>query len=297
MRIRSVAAAIAATAVTCIFLSAQEAAAQATEASLGMAASAQIRYATGQDVGPTYEGWEPNPDGTYTMYFGYLNRNAQEALHIPIGPDNTFDRGNGDLGQPTYFHPGRRWWVFRVVVPKDWPKDKRLVWTLTSRGRTNQAKGWLQPEWEVDKPLIASNAARDPFLSSGGGGSSDEEAIQNQPPSITGSPAQTITLPNTLRVTVTATDDGLPKPAPDPTGRRPQGVRIRWILYRGPVQVQFDPDITPAVYGKPATSETKVSFSMPGPYRLRAIALDGRAFSTYDVDVTVNPSNANQNVR
>ena len=35
-------------------------------------------------------------------------------------------------------------------MPKDWPQDKRLVWTLTNRGRTNLAKGWLQPEWEVD---------------------------------------------------------------------------------------------------------------------------------------------------
>src|SRR5262245_60156949 len=116
--------------------------------------SAQVRYARGQDVGPTYDGWERNPDGTYTMYFGYLNRNSQEALDIPVGPDNNFDLGNGDEGQPTHFYPGRRWWVFSVVVPQNWPKDKRLVWTLTSRGKTNQAKGWLEPEWEVDKQLI-----------------------------------------------------------------------------------------------------------------------------------------------
>jgi len=31
----------------------------------------------------------------------------------------------------------------------------------------------------------------------------------------------------------------------------------------------------------------KVSFTAPGAYRLRAIASDGQAFSTYDVDVTV----------
>ena len=41
------------------------------------------------------------------------------------------------------------------------------------------------------------------------------------------------------------------------------------------------------VYGKPATLETKVSFAVPGTYRLRAIANDGQLFSTYDVDVTV----------
>ena len=41
------------------------------------------------------------------------------------------------------------------------------------------------------------------------------------------------------------------------------------------------------VYGKPATLQTKVSFAAPGAYRLRAIASDGQAFSTYDVDITV----------
>jgi hypothetical protein len=41
------------------------------------------------------------------------------------------------------------------------------------------------------------------------------------------------------------------------------------------------------VYGKPATLDTKVRFSAPGAYRLRAIASDGQTFSTYDVDVTV----------
>jgi hypothetical protein len=71
-----------------------------------------------------------------------------------------------------------------------------------------------------------------------------------------------------------------------------QGVQIRWILYRGPGKVQFTPDLSPAVYGKPLTSETRVTFSAPGNYRIRAIATDGALFSTYDVDVKVSPSNS-----
>jgi hypothetical protein len=87
---------------------------------------------------------------------------------------------------------------------------------------------------------------------------------------------------------VTANDDGHPKPIPDPTGQLQQGVRVRWIVYRGAGHVQFTPDImSQRVYGKPATLATKVRFSAPGPYRLRAIASDGQTFSTYDVDVTV----------
>ena len=100
-------------------------------AALGV--SAQIRYDRGQNVGPVFEGWEPNPDGTYSMVFGYLNRNYQEEVDIPIGPNNTIDPG-GDRGQPTHFYPRRQRFVFKVVAPKDWDKERRVVWTLTSYG-------------------------------------------------------------------------------------------------------------------------------------------------------------------
>ncbi len=243
-------------------------------------------FTMGQDISPTFEGWESNPDETYTLYFGYYNRNSEEEIDVPLGPDNTFDMGSGDQGQPTHFYPRRRWFVFKIVVPKDWPKDKRVVWTLTTKGKTNQAKGWLQPEWEVDQMLISRNAGSDPFLRD----SNSNITPGNIPPVITGSSAQTITLPATAALTAKATDDGLPKPGSEVGGRRPAGLQIRWILYRGPAKVQFDPDLSPVVYGKPVTSETKVSFRAPGAYRLRAIATDGWAFSTYDVDVKVNPS-------
>jgi len=247
--------------------------------------NAQIVYARGQDVSPTFDGWEQNADGTYTFHFGYFNRNSEEQLFVPIGPDNNID--GGDRGQPTHFYPSRKWWVVKVVVPGDWPKDRRLVWTLTTYGKTRQAKGWLQPEWEADKGVISKNASRDPSLMTGGTNESDIDH-ENLPPSITGSPAQTINLSDALTLTATATDDGHPKPVSGSETSPSVGVRLRWILYRGPGTVRLDPDImSQRVYGKPATLETKVSFSMPGTYRLRAIASDGQLFSTYDVDVTV----------
>ena len=251
------------------------------------------RYNRGQDVSPTFDGWEHNPDGSFRLHFGYYNRNAEEELDVPIGPDNHFDMGDGDQGQPTHFYPGRRWFVFSVIVPKDWPPDKRLVWTLTSKGRTDVSKGWLQPEWEVDKLLISKNAISDPFLRT----SNSNPTPDNQAPVVTGSPAQTVTLPATATITATATDDGLPKPGPGDRGGRVQGVQIHWILYRGPAPVQFDPAVSPAVYGKPLTSETKVSFTVPGAYRIRAIATDGAMFSTFDVAVKVDPPASASNAR
>ena len=250
----------------------------------------------GQDVSPTFEGWEKNPDGSYSMWFGYLNRNAEEDLDVPVGPDNNVDNGNPDQGQPTHFYAGRRWCVFKVIVPKDWPVEKRLVWTLTNRGRTNQSKGWLQPEWEIDKLLISANAAGDRFLMSLGRQVSESIYAGNTAPVLSGSSTQTVTAnsPSTLKVTVT--DDGLPKPRAgekDSGGQVTggvQGVQVRWIVYRGSGKVQFDPLVSPPVYGKPFTAETKATFSTPGDYRIRAIASDAALFSTYDIDVKVNPA-------
>ena len=130
----------------------------------------------------------------------------------------------------------------------------------------------------------------------------------NKPPQIAGAAAQNVTLPDSLTLTVTATDDGLPKPRPrrSPAGaapaaasaaaanpdtpvRRAEGLRIRWVHYRGPGKVTFDPDTAPAQYGKPVSLTTTVRFSAPGAYVVRAIASDGQLETTLDVAVTVRP--------
>jgi hypothetical protein len=253
-------------------------------------AFAQVHYATGQNVAPEFEGWEHNPDGTYSMVFGYLNRNYEEELDIPVGPNNNVALGGsaggaagGDGGQPEHFYPRRQRFVFKVVVPADWDKTQKVVWTLTSHGKTDTAKGWLQPEWELSEDVIVEN---------NGGGVPDPA---NKPPSLTTSPDQSITLPNMATLTASATDDGLPKPyrrAPsnpdrDSEPRRPRGVQIKWIQYRGHGKVVFDPAASAVVYGQPVEIESKVSFSAPGTYVLRATAFDGQLYTTRDVRVTV----------
>jgi hypothetical protein len=98
-----------------------------------------VRMARGQDVTPAFEGWMANLDGTFTLYFGYMNRNYEEELDIPVGADNNIEPG-GDRGQPTHFYSRRQRLVFSMVVPKDWGPERKVVWTLNIRGRTNVAK-------------------------------------------------------------------------------------------------------------------------------------------------------------
>src|SRR5438128_2280999 len=55
-------------------------------------------YTRGQNVAPAYEGWEQAPDGTKYFVFGYMNRNWEEEVDIPIGADNGFSPGDADQG-------------------------------------------------------------------------------------------------------------------------------------------------------------------------------------------------------
>src|SRR5262245_53678109 len=153
-----------------------------------------LHHWSGQGVAPVYEGFDINPDGSFNMWFGYMNRNYEEELDIQIGPDNTFEPG-GDRGQPTHFVTRRHKDVFKVTVPKDFG-NQTLVWKLTSHGRTDQVAATLKPVWQIDR------------LRTTRGGNS-ENVSSNLPPDAKVFVAKRDDATATL--TVMATDDGLPK--------------------------------------------------------------------------------------
>src|SRR5690606_10364686 len=43
-----------------------------------MAAAQGLTYNRGQSIAPAFEGWKSNDDGTYSLVFGYMNRNWEE---------------------------------------------------------------------------------------------------------------------------------------------------------------------------------------------------------------------------
>src|SRR5215469_18235563 len=93
-------------------------------------AQTRFSYSKGQSVSPAYEGWMPNQDGSFTLYYGYMNTNWLEEFDIPVGPENSIEPGGPDQGQPTHFYPRRSPFLFTVTVPKDFG-GKELIWTLT----------------------------------------------------------------------------------------------------------------------------------------------------------------------
>ena len=57
-----------------------------------------LKYNSGQSVQPIFEGWSKEPDGGYTMHFGYMNRNYVEDVVVPVGPENGFEPGSTRIG-------------------------------------------------------------------------------------------------------------------------------------------------------------------------------------------------------
>lgn len=242
-----------------------------------------IKYESGQNLVPVFEGWQRNEDGSYKFFFGYLNRNYQEQLDVPVGPNNRFEPGPPDRNQPTHFYTRRHEFVFSVNVPKDWDKTRKLQWIVTVNGKVETANGWLQPEWEVDEGVIQMNL---------GGGGAPPSNPPNQPPRVTsGSKDVTAGVNSPVTLAVQAADDGIPKlrkPRPNPTTPPPpQGLRVRWLHYRGPGQVTFTSDASTPVHGAPIDEKTQAVFSAPGNYLIRAVLFDGLLETPYDIAVTV----------
>lgn len=227
---------------------------------------ASIR-SSGQTVTPVFEGWYRNPDGTFSLSFGYFNRNGNEVLQIPIGPDNFIEPGNRDQGQPSEFQPRRHWGVFAVKVPADFGL-KEVVWTLKFRGRTFAIPGSLQPNWQIDALEGEAGSGNTPpllkFTESG------PEA--GGPLGVMGGPL-TARVGAALSIVVWARDDGKASGSVASAGRKAEPVSLAWFKHRGPGAVVFTPPSAKVDAGG-GQATTMASFSEAGEYVVRVRAND-----------------------
>ena len=224
-----------------------------------------LTYASGQTVSPSFEGWGTNPDGSFNLLFGYMNRNWEEEPDIPVGDDNRFSPGPDDRGQPTHFLPRRNRFVFKVQVPADFG-EQELAWTLTVNGVEKVAYGSLRPDYFVDNMVIMSETG------TLGPGSSNAALRAHTPPVVELEMESEIDAQVGQPVTLSAhvTDDGLPRaqrglfggggslPVTDEgtlnlsralrppsriTVQKVVGLHMTWYVYRAPVGggVSFNP--------------------------------------------------------
>lgn len=233
---------------------------------LPLALSAQQSLApigpSGQTVSPAFEGWFKNRDGSFSLSFGYLNRNSAEEIDIPIGANNFIAPGAANQGQPSHFSARRHWGVFAVRVPADFG-EKKVVWTIKFRGQAYEIPGSLRAEWEID--AIEGEASADntpPRVTIDGG-------TESQGPA--GSPALSMQaiVGKPLPINVSVKDDA----RAEPIARSAAPVDVTWFLHQGPGTVKFAPP-TARLTPTGGSSMTTATFSMPGEYLLRLRAND-----------------------
>ena len=304
----------------------------------GQAADAQTRfmYLNGQNVSPAFEGWWPNDDGTYTLFFGYMNSNWEQEFDIPIGPDNhfaftepggldnleleAFDDSKADQGQPTHFYPRRNPFLFTVQVPQDFG-DTELVWTLTTRGKIHRAYAALKPDYRIDPQVISTEVG-------GAFGSLSDALRYNLPPELevegntrhkiaVGEPVPLVAMASdpdnvparSARSRVPSNQEQLYRPPSSVVASSGPGLRLSWIVYRGPARsvtispIQMKTWTDTRMYGNSPWSPpwiipeppedgrwvAEATFEEPGEYVLRAVASDGAMFTYENLDITVTP--------
>ena len=136
-----------------------------------------------------------------------MNRNWEEEPNIPVGPDNGFNVGGADQGQPTHFLPRRNRFVFRVKVPASFREKDELIWTLTVHGKTEKAYATLRPDYVIDDVVKASETG------ALGAGTSSPEMRGNHPPTVHIEELQAKNVKAGAPITLVSdvTDDGVPK--------------------------------------------------------------------------------------
>jgi len=259
------------------------------------------RRGAGDSVTGAYEGWYYNADGSRTFLVGYYNRNSQQELDIPIGPNNRIEPGGPDMGQPTHFLPGRQWGVFTVNAPKDFKPADKYVWTIVANGQSMSIPLRLNADYVMSPFSEIAVGNTPPVLKFEAGGKGVQGPISNM--ATAASMSASVSSPLTLNLW--ASDDmkytsGTNAP---PAGSR-SPVTVRWTKYRGAGTVTFEkprPELEklaagPAAYNGKATTTAK--FSEPGEYVLQATGNDysgdggggfGCCWSTALVKVAVKP--------
>ena len=219
---------------------------------------------SGRTVTPAYEGWYPNPDGTFTLSFGYYNRNSEEVVEIPLGPNNFLEPADLDGWQPTHFQPQRNWGVFTVTVPADFG-DQRVTWTLVNNEQTFAIPGHLHRDWLIDARYDPANDNYPPVLKF------DPAGTEGTAPDGVTTGLLTAKVGEPLTLTVWATDDG------GETGGLfgPPGapLTLSWFKHSGPGDVTFSE--AEHEFEEPSgQATTTATFSAPGEYVVRVRAND-----------------------
>jgi len=223
------------------------------------------RPMTGEPVAPFFEGWFRNPDGTFTFSFGFFNLNMDQTLDIPIGPDNFVEPAEFNGLQPTHFPADERRdrGVFQVTVPASWEESRDAVtWTITANGWTNSVParvGYEALQLGYEPKAMGSLPPELRFAADGDVGQGIGGIWSENRTATVGEPMM-----------ITLWGDEVSVRAPYDQVNTAVYLTARWFKYQGPAaHVTFEPERIKITDGH-GRATTKVTFSEPGEYVLRA---------------------------
>jgi len=220
---------------------------------LGLATAAQAQYnptsrlqPRGLGVSPTFEGWYQNPDGTYTLSFGYFNKNTDEIVTIPVGENNFVSPGPQDQGQPTFFESRRGYGIFTVVVPADFGPNDRVTWTLERNGERFSIPGGLLESYQTANLHAPAIDMYPPVLVMGEGRREVRGTVADRVEA-------TARVGEPLQLSVEAWDE------------HGHETSVWFYKYRGPGDISFSSDEVDLALGN-RTATTTATFETPGEY-------------------------------
>ena len=242
------------------------------------------KKAFGASISPAYDGWYDNADGTHTFLIGYYNRNWVDDVEVPIGPNNHFEPGEPDRGQPTHFLPNRGFGMFTITVPKNTPATEKLWWVLTVNGVTQRVPFHRSPDYNIT-PQQASEESpggkfnKPPVLRLSENGPPIQNPIANVAAAVDRSAVAGVPMALDLWIE----DDGLYASGSNaPISGNDPIVEVVVSKYRGPGTITLAKDhhkMTTLKGGKPGElysgrTSTTVTFAEPGEYLLHVTVND-----------------------
>ena len=228
---------------------------------------------SGDLVAPYFDGWYDNGDGTVTYSFGFLNRNTEEIVDIPIGENNYVEPAEYNGGQPTHFpfynrggfHGRRERGSWGVTVPE----GTEVWWTINHAGQSYSVRGRSTSMAYELSFAIAAAGSQHPGIK-----------FQNEDPESYGPEgiwADRIQASVDTPVTVSAMvrDRGDRYEFDTPSNIYP--VRAEFLTHQGPAPIDFDrARVTVREQGW-GTATTQATFAEPGDYVIRIRADNFRA--------------------
>ena len=214
-------------------------------------------------LAPFSEGWYANPDGTFSLSFGYVNTNLV-TLYIPLGENNFLDLAQFDGVQPTVFFPGRHRGVWAVTLPANM-ENTDLWWTLTTQyGHTTRVPGRTGAvAYELDW-MPRPHGSVTPGVSFEG-----QSDVGRGPPGVRSERIHTVSAGSPLTLSVDAMDPS-ERDLDDP---RNQAVPLRvvWSQLQGPGPVEYSRHDSNPAPEPPADAAARFRRGAAGP---QVIALD-----------------------